>query len=117
MSPRASIEETLARGPGTEDDLDAVMALTNTPGWVTRYVNLDGVADAYVYASSTPAAVAGYPNVTVPAGFAGPQEALPIGVSFIGPRWADADVLDLAADFEAEVGARRAPGHLPTVGG
>ncbi len=114
---RASIDETLAQGPGTEDDLDAVMALTNTPGWVTRYVNLHGVADEYVYASSTPAAVAGYPNVTVPAGFAGPQEALPIGVSFIGPRWADADVLDLAADFEAEVGARRAPGYLPTVGG
>src|SRR3712207_8433457 len=91
---------TLFRSPGTGDDLDAVMALTNTPGWVTRYVELDGVADEYVYASSTPAAVAGYPNVTVPAGFAGPQEALPIGVNFIGSRWADAHVLDLAAAFE-----------------
>jgi amidase len=61
--------------------------------------------------------VAGYPNVTVPAGFAGPYEALPIGISFFGARWDDADVLDLAAAFEAAVDARRAPGYLPTVGG
>lgn len=113
---RASIDEALAQGPGSEDDLDAVMALTNTPGWVTRYEHLDGVGDEFVYASSTPAAVAGYPNVTVPAGFAGPQEALPIGVNFMGARWDDADVLDLAYDFETEVDARRAPGYLPTIG-
>ncbi|WNV76501.1 amidase family protein [Geodermatophilus sp. DSM 44513] len=113
---RAAIDEALAQGPGHENDLDAVMALTNTPGWVTRYEHLDGVGDAFVYASSTPAAVAGYPNVTVPAGFAGPQEALPVGVNFIGTRWDDADVLDLAYSFETEVDARRAPGYLPTVG-
>ncbi len=76
-----------------------------------------GAADEFVYGSSGTAAVAGYPNVTVPAGFAGPQEALPIGVSFFGARWDDADVLDVAAAFEAAVDARRAPGYLPTVGG
>jgi amidase len=114
---RASIDEALAQGPGTEDDLAAIVGLTNTPGWITRYEHLDGRGDEFVYSTSGPAAVAGYPNVTVPAGFAGPQEALPVGISFIGTRWDDADVLDLAASFEEAAGARRAPGYLPTVGG
>jgi amidase len=113
---RASIDEALAQGPGPEDDLAAIVGLTNTPGWVTRYQNLDGVADEFDYSTSTPAAVAGYPNVTVPAGFAGPQEALPIGISFFGARWDDADMVDLAYAFETAVDARRAPGYLPTVG-
>ena len=114
---RASIDEALAQGVGPEDDLDAVVALTNTPSWLTEYANLGGDTDTFVYGSSGTAAVAGYPNVTVPAGFAGPQEALPIGISFFGTRWDDADVLDLAAAFEQAVDARRAPGYLPTVGG
>jgi len=114
---RASIDEALAQGPGAEDDLDAIVGLTNTPSWVTKYKNLDGEADDFVYSTSGPAAVAGYPNVTVPAGFAGPLDALPIGVSFIGTRWDDADVLDIAASFEAQAQARRAPGYMPTVGG
>jgi amidase len=114
---RASIDEALAQGAGPEDDLAAVVGLTNNPSWVTRYEHLDGRADEFVYSTSSPAAVAGYPNVTVPAGFAGPQEALPVGISFFGARWDDADVLDLAAAFESAVGARRAPGYLPTVGG
>jgi amidase len=113
---RAAIDEALAQGAGPEDDLDAIVALTNTPSWQTRYQNLDGEADAFGYGSSGPAAVAGYPNVSVPAGFAGPQDALPIGVSFFGTRWSDAQMLDIAADFEAQAAARQAPGYLPTVG-
>ncbi|WP_222264177.1 amidase [Modestobacter marinus] len=113
---RASIDEVLAQGPGTEDDLDAIVGLTNTPGWQTRYKNLDGMGDAFEYSTSGPAAVAGYPNVTVPAGFSGPQESLPVGVSFFGARWADAALLDIAADFEDQAAARQAPRFLPTVG-
>jgi amidase len=113
---RASIDEALAQGPGTDDDLDAIVGLTNTPAWVTKYQNLDGLADEFTYSTSGPAAVAGYPDITVPAGFAGPQESLPIGLSFFGTRWDDADVLDLAAAFEAATDARREPGYLPTVG-
>jgi amidase len=75
------------------------------------------VADDLVYSTSGPAAVAGYPDVTVPAGFAGPQGALPIGISFFGTRWDDAHVLDLAYSFEQATQARRAPEYLPTVGG
>jgi amidase len=113
---RASIDEVLAQGAGPEDDLDAVVGLTNTPGWQTRYEYLDGEADAFVYSTSGPAAVAGYPNVSVPAGFSGPRETLPIGVSFFGGRWSDALLLDIAADFEDQAAAREAPGFLPTVG-
>jgi amidase len=113
---RASIDEALAQGAGPEDDLDAIVALTNTPGWQTRYQNLDGTADAFGYGSSGPAAVAGYPDVTVPAGFSGPHAAMPIGVSFFGTRWSDARMLDIAADFEDQTAAREAPGYLPTVG-
>jgi amidase len=107
---RASIDDALAQGR-----LDAIVALTNTPGWVIKYFNRGGVADEFRYGSAEPAAVAGYPNVTVPAGFAGPQGALPIGISFFGARWHDADMLDLAYAFETATHARRAPGYLPTV--
>ena len=113
---RASIDEVLAQGAGPADDLDAIVGLTNTPAWQTRYQNLDGEADAFVYSTSSPAAVAGYPDISVPAGFAGPQETLPIGVSFFGTRWADDRMLDIAADFEDQAAAREAPGYLPTVG-
>jgi len=113
---RASIDEALAQGPGEDDDLDAIVGLTGTPAWKTRYQSVDGEADRFRYATSTPAAVAGYPNVTVPAGFAGPQAALPVGISFFGARWDDADVLSLAYGFESEVRARQAPGYLPTLG-
>ncbi|WP_052090380.1 amidase [Modestobacter caceresii] len=113
---RASIDEALAQGAGPEDDLAAIVGLTNTPAWQTRYEYLDGQADAFVYSTSGPAAVAGYPNVTVPAGFAGPRDSLPVGVSFFGTRWDDARVLDIAADFEDQAAAREAPGYLPTVG-
>ncbi|WP_254781144.1 amidase [Modestobacter sp. DSM 44400] len=113
---RASIDEALAQGPGNKDDLDAIVGLTNTPAWVTKYKTLDGVGDEFTYSTSGPAAVAGYPNITVPAGFSGPHDALPIGISFFGTRWDDADVLDMAASYEAATGHRREPGYLPTVG-
>lgn len=113
---RRSIDEALSQGDGSSDDLDAIVALTNTPAWVTTYFDQDGVGDTVSFGSSSPAAVAGYPDITVPAGFAGPRNALPIGISFMGTGWDDADVLDLAAAFEASTGTRRPPAFLPTVG-
>jgi amidase len=103
-SARRSIDETLAGF-----DLDAIMAPTNSPAWRTDYT----AGDAFVLGSSTPAAVAGYPNVSVPAGYAGP---LPIGVSFFAGRWSDATVLALAAAFERAHPAYRPPGFIPTIG-
>jgi len=113
---RASIDSALAQGPGADDDLDAVVALTGTPPDLLSYQNTDGEPPAFTYASSTPAAVAGYPAVTVPAGYAGPSAALPVGVTFFGARWDDVEVLGYAAAFEAETQARRAPTLPATVG-
>ncbi|MET8764215.1 hypothetical protein [Lentzea sp. NPDC004782] len=62
-------------------------------------------------ASCRAAAVAGYPSITVPAGFAGP---LPIGMSFIGGPGTDEALLRFAAAFEDAAQARRAPAYLPT---
>ncbi|MEU4745094.1 amidase [Actinosynnema sp. NPDC023658] len=97
---RRSIDEVLAA-----HRLDVIMAPTNSPAWKTEY----GTGDAYVLGSSTPAAVSGYPNATVPAGFAGP---LPVGVSFMAGNRADATVLRFAAAFEQAAHARRAPTYL-----
>ncbi len=85
------------------------MAPTNSPAWVTTL----GQGDAFVFGTSGPAAVAGYPNVTVPAGYAG---ELPVGVSFFGERWSDAELLSYAYAFEELTQVRRAPQLLPTVG-
>lgn len=101
---RRSIDETMARFR-----LDAIVAPTNSPAWKTDYTN----GDAFVFGSSGPAAVSGYPNVTVPAGFSGP---LPIGVSFFAGRWSDATVLAIGAAFERANPARRAPNFIPTIG-
>ncbi|RSM36154.1 amidase [Amycolatopsis balhimycina DSM 5908] len=99
---RRSLDETLAAYR-----LDAIASPTNPPAWKTDCA----VGDNDVIPSSTPAAVAGYPDVTVPAGFAGP---LPVGISFMGARWSDARMLALAADFERVAPARVPPRYLPT---
>jgi amidase len=101
---RRAIDETVAA-----HRLDAIMAPTNSPAWRSTL----GRGDAFVLGSSSPAAVSGYPNVSVPAGFAGP---LPVGVSFFGSRWNEAGLLRIAYAFEQTVQARRAPRYLPTIG-
>ncbi|WP_394836447.1 amidase [Pendulispora rubella] len=99
---RRSIDETLA-----QFRLDAILAPTNPPAWTTDCAR----GDNDIIPSSTPAAIAGYPHTTVPAGFVGP---LPVGVSIFANRWADARVLSLAAAVERVTRARRAPHYLPT---
>jgi len=89
------------------DHLDAIVAPTNGPAWVTNYAT----GDAFTLGSSGPAAVAGYPDISVPAGFAGP---LPLGVSFMAGKFSDAHLLAIASAFEQVTHARRAPTFLPT---
>lgn len=87
--------------------LDAIVAPTGSPPWLTDLVN----GDHYIGSSSTPAAVAGYPSVTVPAGYA---HGLPVGISFIGGAWTDARLIALAYAFEQGTKHRRPPSLRPT---
>jgi amidase len=82
--------------------LDAIVVPTLNPAWTTDLVN----GDHYLGGSSSPAAVAGYPNITVPAGFA---FGLPVGLSFVGPAWSEAKLLGLAYAYEQGTKHRRPP--------
>jgi amidase len=82
--------------------LDALIAPTVGPAWVTDWVNGDHVSGG----SSTPAAVAGYPDITVPAGFV---HDLPVGLSFFGTAWSEAKLIQFAYAFEQATRARRPP--------
>ena len=99
-----SIDETLARY-----DLDAIVAATNSPAWETTL----GEGDAFEFGSSGPAAVAGYPNVSVPLGYVGP---LPVGLSVFASAGQDATVLGLAFAWEQATQVRRPPTYRATLG-
>jgi len=83
--------------------LDAIIAQTNGPTWSIDWVN----GDSFSGGSSSPAAISGYPNVTVPMGFV---EGLPIGLSFFGKAWSEPKLLEIAYAFEQATKHRKAPG-------
>jgi len=87
--------------------LDCIVAPTGSPAWTTDLVN----GDHFLGASSTPAAVSGYPSISVPVGYA---RGLPVGMSFIGTAWSEATLIRLAYAYEQAVKPRRAPRFLPT---
>jgi len=91
-------------------DLDAIVSLTGSPSWTTDLVN----GDHFLTASSTPAAVAGFPNLTVPAGFVSGE--LPVGINFIGRQWDEPTLIKLAFGFEQGTKARHAPRLLSSLG-
>jgi amidase len=88
--------------------LDAIIAPTGGPAWNTDWVN----GDHFSGGSSSPAACAGYPAITVPAGFV---SGLPVGITFMGTAWSEPVLLRLAYAFEQATKHRKAPGFLPTV--
>jgi len=92
----------------TRHTLDALVAPTDGPAWVTDLVN----GDHYIGGSSPAAAVAGYPSITVPAGFV---FGLPIGISFFGRAWSEPVLIRLAYAFEQAARHRKEPRFISTV--
>ena len=88
--------------------LDALVAPTAGPAWCTDLINGDHAPGG----SSTPAAVAGYPNINVPAGYAW---GLPVGISFFGAANSEPLLIKLAYAFEQATRHRRAPQFLPRI--
>jgi amidase len=91
-----------------EHNLDAIIAQTNGPAWTIDWVN----GDHFSGGSSSPAAISGYPNITVPMGFI---HGLPVGVSFFGKAWSEPKLLEIAFAFEQATKHRKAPEFLETL--
>jgi amidase len=103
----------LARAEGIDaalerDQLDAIVAPTGGPAWNIDLVN----GDHFLGGSSSYPAVAGYPNITVPAGMV---LGLPVGISFFAGAWSEAKLIGIAYAFEQATKHRRAPSFRPTV--
>jgi amidase len=90
-----------------KNKLDALIAPTGGPAWPTDWLNGDHFTGGY----STASAVAGYPHITVPAGYV---FGLPVGLSFFGRAWSEPTLIKFAYAFEQATKARRAPQFLPT---
>lgn len=84
-------------------NLDAIIAQTNGPAWSIDWVNGDNFSGG----SSSPAAISGYPNITVPMGFV---KGLPVGISFFGLAWSEPTLIEIAYAFEQATKHRKAPG-------
>jgi amidase len=91
-----------------EHRLDALVAPTGGPAWLTDFINGDHFGGSF----SSPAAVAGYPHITVPAGYV---HGLPVGLSFVGAAYTEASLIGMAYSYEQATLHRRAPQFPPSV--
>ena len=85
-----------------EQQLDAIIAPTGSPAWTTT----QGEGDNYILGTSSPAAQAGYPAVTVPMGFV---DGLPVGLSFFSTAWTEGALIGMAYSYEQATNFRKAP--------
>jgi len=97
------IDATLA-----QNSLDAIVEPSGGPAWLTDYI----AGDHYTGGTSTPAAVAGYPSITVPAGYI---YGLPVGLTFTGPAWSESKLIRYAYAFEQATRVRQPPQFLTSV--
>jgi amidase len=97
-------------GAVTKYGVNAFVAPSGGIAWYTDLVN----GDCGVFESSSLAAVAGYPNITVPAGYV---QGLPAGISFFGPAFSEPTLIKIAYAYEQATKARKAPRYLPTYEG
>ena len=95
---QSAIDDALA-----EHDLDALVAPSNSPSWLTDHINGDTFDGIF---TSSYAAISGYPSITVPSGFI---SGLPVGLSFIGGAFADHQLIRFAYAFEQATNARKSP--------
>ena len=93
-----------------QHNLDAIVAPTRDLAWPTDHIKGDRLDGG---SSAGPAAIAGYPDITVPMGFV---SGLPAGVSFFGRAWSEPTLLRVAYAFEQATNHRRAPTFAPTLG-
>lgn len=91
-----------------QHNLDAIIAPTGGPAWAIDVIN----GDHFGGGSSSPAARAGYPNITVPAGYV---SGLPVGISFFSTAWREPELIAMAYSFEQARGPRQVPQLLQTL--
>jgi len=91
-----------------EHNLDAIIAPTGSPAWTIDLIN----GDHFIGGSSSPAAMSGYPAITVPAGFI---NGLPVGISFFGKAFSEPTLIKIAFAFEQINQARRKPEFITTL--
>ena len=102
LATAKKISQESIDGALAEHKLDALIAPTNGPSWMTDHAN----GDSFHVSSSSYAAISGYPSITVPAGsIAG----LPIGISFIGTAFTEQELIEMAYAFEQATRARLPP--------
>jgi len=99
---------TAVETPTMEHRLDAIVSLTASPAWLTDYI----LGDHHIFGTARAGAVSGWPAITIPFGYV---QGLPVGVSFLGPRWSEPRLIALAYAFEQATKSRRAPALLPTI--
>ena len=91
-----------------ENNLDALIAGTDSPAWPTDLIN----SDHFVFGTSGPCAIVGYPIINVPAGI---TFGVPVGISFMGTAFSEPTLIKLASGFEAVTQARQKPQYLQTL--